>query len=307
MLRVRLVEETIATRYAEQEMRCPTHLTIGEEAIATGVSAHLKKNDVVFSAHRSHGHYLAKGGNLKKMIAEIYGKETGCCLGRGGSQHLIDTDAGFLGAVPIVSETIPLAVGSALSSQMRKRKNISVVFFGDAATEEGVFHESLNYASLYKLPVLFVCENNLYSICTPLSDRQPKRSIAEMGKSYHMMSFTADGNDLLTVYKVAQKAISSIRKGRGPVLLEFLTYRHREHCGPNFEPVGFRPKKEFDHWMKRDPVKKMKRYLVSNRVLKQEELVKIEHKIRQEIDAAFEFAKRSPFPEKINEGQAYAI
>lgn len=178
ILRIRRIEEAIAECYKEQEMRCPVHLSIGQEAIAAGVCALLKKTDIVFSNHRSHGHYLAKGGSLPAMIAEIYGKETGCSKGRGGSQHLIDMSAGFWGSTPIVASTVPLSVGSAFYSKLKEDKKVTVVFFGDAAMEEGVLHESLNFASLHKLPIFFVCENNLYSISTHISARQPDRKIA---------------------------------------------------------------------------------------------------------------------------------
>ena len=173
MLRIRMVEEAIADLYAQQDMRCPIHLCIGQEAVAVGVCAALAADDYVLSGHRSHGHYLAKGGNLPAMLAEFYGKVTGCCQGKGGSMHLVDLAAGFLGAVPIVGSTMPIAVGTALASVMRGESRVTAVFFGEGATEEGVFHESLNFAALQKLPVVFVCENNLYSVYSPLAVRQP--------------------------------------------------------------------------------------------------------------------------------------
>src|SRR3989338_9607744 len=177
LLLIRQTEEKIAEKYQEREMRCPVHLSIGQEAVAVGVCDNLKKEDIVYSNHRCHAHYLAKGGNLNRMIAEIYGKETGCAKGRGGSMHLIDLAAGFGGATPIVGNSVPIAVGAAFSNKLKGDKNIAVVFLGDGSTEEGVFHESLNFAILKKLPVLFVCENNLFSVYTNLSERQPKRQI----------------------------------------------------------------------------------------------------------------------------------
>ena len=173
MVRIRIVEESIAEHYPEQEMRCPVHFSIGQEAVAVGVCVHLDPSDHVFSNHRSHGHYLAKGGDLKAMVAEIYGKEAGCSRGFGGSMHLLDLKHGFLGAAPIVGSTIPIAVGSALTATVKEEDRVTVVFLGDGATEEGVFSESLNFAALKQLPVVFVCENNLYSVYSPLSVSQP--------------------------------------------------------------------------------------------------------------------------------------
>lgn len=307
LLRLRMIEESIAVEYNNQEMRCPVHLYIGEEAIGAGVGENLRKEDKVFSAHRSHGHFLIKGGNLNRMMAEIYGKATGCTLGRGGSQHLIDLSVNFSGATPIVGETIPLAVGSALAQKMLKKSGISVVFMGEAATEEGIFHESLNFASLKKLPVLFVVENNFYSICTPLSERQPKRGVFKLGLAQNIRSYQGDGNDVLEVYQMAKKAVSYIRKGEGPVLLEFLTYRVREHCGPNFEPDGFRPKAEYNLWMKKDPLKKFDKYTNAHKLLRREETEKMKNIINKEIAKAFDFAKESPFPaEELSMDQVYA-
>ena len=167
MLRIRLVEEKISELYAEQEMRCPVHLSIGQEATAVGICAHLQKEDLVLSAHRAHAHYLAKGGDLKAMISELYGKETGCAMGKGGSMHLIDLNSGFFASVPIVGSTIPIATGVAWAFKMKKRSNITAVFLGDGATEEGVFHESLNFAALKQLPIVFICENNGWAVSTP--------------------------------------------------------------------------------------------------------------------------------------------
>ena len=182
MLRIRRVEEAIADRYVEQEMRCPTHLCIGQEAIAVGVCDVLERKDKVFSNHRAHGHYLAKGGDLSAMIAELYGRVTGCCGGRGGSMHLIDLDAGVMGTTPIVGGTIPVATGSAWASALQKRGEVTVVFFGEGCFEEGVMHESLNFAALHKLPIVFICENNEFSVYTPLSLRQPQRQQHQIAK-----------------------------------------------------------------------------------------------------------------------------
>jgi len=306
LFRIRLIEERIAEEYPKQEMRCPVHFCIGHEAISAGVCACLRDDDFVFSNHRSHGHYLAKGGNLAAMIAEIYGKETGCSRGRGGSQHLIDLSVGFLGATPIVGGTIPVATGSAFVSKLNHEKGITVVFFGDAATEEGVFHESLNFASLKKLPILFVCENNFYSIFTHIRERQPKRDIAKVVSAHGIFSIKEDGNDVEKVYLTAKKAIAYIKAGKGPAFLEFLTYRFREHCGPNFEKVGERPRKEFEKWKKRDPLVIMEKRALREKWLDTEKIETMKKRIIHEINEAFDFASKSPYlREKPEEKQAY--
>lgn len=298
LLRIRMIEEAIADEYAKQEMRCPVHLCIGHEAIPVGVCETLKKSDYVFSNHRSHGHYLAKGGDLPGMIAEIYGKETGCSKGRGGSQHLIDLQVNFLGATPIVGGTIPVAVGSAFASYLKKEDNITAVFFGDAATDEGVFHESLNFAAFKSLPVLFICENNFYSIFTHIRDRQPKRDIAKMAETAGIFTIKDDGNDVVKVYQAAQKAIKHIRMGKGPAFLEFLTYRIREHCGPNMEEPGGRPKEEMDYWQKKDPIGQFEQRLLKEKIITKDKIRKMKDKIDKEIKEAFAFAQRSRFLEE---------
>lgn len=286
MLRIRMVEEAIAAEYPKQEMRCPTHLCIGQEAIAVGVCAALDKEDVVFSAHRSHGHYLAKGGSLPAMIAELYGKATGCSGGVGGSMHLVDLNARFLGAAPIVASTIPVAVGVALARVMQRQPGIAVCFFGDAAVEEGTTHEAMNFAAVKNLPVLFVCENNLYATLTPLAARQPNRPIATLARGHGIKAMQADGQDVRAVHTVAARAVREIRSGHGPVFIEFATYRYVEHCGPNEDPPALRPARELAEWKEKDPL----------RFLKPQDRRTMAASIAKEIDAAFAFAKRSPFP-----------
>lgn len=302
MLRIRLVEERIAELYPEQEMRCPVHLSIGQEAPAVGVCAALSQKDKVLSGHRSHAHYLAKGGNLKRMLAEIYGKSTGCSGGKGGSMHLTDLNAGFIGATPIVGSTIPIAVGVALSSRMRGKDGIVAVFFGDGATETGVFYESLNFAVLKRLPVLFVCENNLYSVYSPMNVRQPGcRTIAQLAAVHGLRTERGDGNDVEKVWENACEAIAQIRSGMGPFLLEFLTYRWREHCGPNFDnDIGYRTVEEYETWCQRDPLVICAKRLLDQGVLSQREMQKEAECIRLEIDDAIAFAKSSPFPTSEN-------
>lgn len=298
MLRVRLIEEAIGEHYREQEMRCPVHLCIGQEAIAVGVCANLLKEDYVLSTHRSHGHYLAKGGDLKAMLAEIYGKVTGCSRGKGGSMHLVDLDVGFLGATPIVGSIIPIAVGTAFGTSMKGESRISVVFIGDAAVEEGVFSESLNFASLKKLPVIFVCENNFFSVYSPLSVRQPvERDNIAIAQAYGIYTDKGNGNDIVEIYEKSAKAIEYLREGRGPAYIEFDTYRWREHCGPNFDNhIGYRTEAEYLTWRNRCPVEHFERALKQEGILSGAEIEKMTNSINMEIEEAFQFAKSSPFP-----------
>lgn len=281
MLRIRMIEESIAKRYGEQKMRCPVHLSIGQEAIAVGVSHHLTKEDYALSTHRAHAHYLAKGGSLKAMLAEIYGKKTGCCQGRGGSMHLVDLEVGFLGSTPIVGGSLPVAVGVAFGVQLKQEPRITVVYLGEGATEEGVFMESLNFAALKNLPILFVCENNLYSVYSPLEVRQPKeRKRTLIAQAHGIEAFSGDGMDVEAVSFLAKQAVEKVREGR-PVFLELSTYRYREHCGPHFDQdLGYRGQEEFDVWLQRDP-------------LRDKEEVQT---IVDEINEAFHFAQSSPFP-----------
>jgi len=298
LLRIRIIEEKIAEVYPEQEMRCPVHLCVGEEAVAVGVCAHLAREDYVLSNHRSHGHYLAKGGDLKAMMAEIYGKATGCCQGKGGSMHLVDLSVGFIGATPIVGSTIPIAVGTAFGTVMRGEQRISVVFLGDAATEEGVFHESLNFAALKNLPVVFVCENNLYSVYSPLSVRQPEgREIFRLAEGHGVKSYHGDGNDVGEVYRLTGQAINQVREGKGPAFLEFETYRWREHCGPFYDnQLGYRTESEFQEWRQRCPVERLQEQLLQEGIISQRDIDLMTGNFEAEMEEAITFAKESPFP-----------
>ena len=299
MLRIRLIEESIAERYAEQEMRCPVHLSIGQEAAAVGVCHALLHSDRVFSTHRCHAHYLAMDGDLKAMLAEIYGKAAGCIGGRGGSMHLTDPAKGMIASVPIVASSIPLAVGSALADQIDGNQNVSVAFFGDASVEEGVFHESANFASLRKLPVLFVCENNLYSVYTALKDRQPPRRLTELARAHAMHSATVNGNDVAAVAEVARLAVERARKGEGPSFLLLDTYRWREHCGPGFDNnLGYRTEAEYEEWRLRCPVEASRAKLQAQGLLPPADEASLAAEIKLEIDAAFAFAISAPLPER---------
>jgi TPP-dependent pyruvate/acetoin dehydrogenase alpha subunit len=299
-LRIRMVEEEIVARYPEQEMRCPTHICIGQEAPPVGVSAHLKPSDYVFSAHRSHGHYLAKGGDLNAMIAELYGRSTGCARGIGGSQHLIDLTAGFLGSAPILASTISVGVGAAWAARRRGEDRIVVIYFGDGATEEGAFHEAMNFAGVNRLPVVFVCENNLYSVHSALDIRQPlHRTVKDLGPVHGIEALAGDGNDVDTVWQMAQYAVDRARGGIRPVLLEFFTYRWKEHCGPGEDlGLGYRGAAEFENWRARCPVAGYREVLQSGQILQNNADARMKEEIAQEIDAAFKLAKASPFPPK---------
>ena len=298
MQRIRLVEEAISTRYVEQEMRCPVHLSIGQEAAAAGVCLALETRDKVFSTHRSHAHYLSKGGDLRKMLAEIYGKATGCIGGRGGSMHIMDLDVNMVASIPIVGSCIPLAVGSALADSLDGRDDVSIAYLGDASVEEGVFHESANFAKLRNLPVLFVCENNLYSVYTQLHERQPDRPITSLAEAHGIPTYHCDGNDVEEVYRSTLNALKNARSNKGPSFLLLDTYRWLEHCGPNFDnDIGYRTEAEFRIWKNRDPVILYKKNLLKKGILTEEGNVELKCEIQKEITAAFDFAKNSPYPD----------
>jgi pyruvate dehydrogenase E1 component alpha subunit len=298
MVRIRKAEEAIVAHYPAQEMRCPAHLSIGQEAVAVGVCAALLPDDTVLSGHRCHAHYLAKGGGLNEMFAELYGRATGCCRGKGGSMHLAAPDAGMLGASAIVAGTVPMAVGAALAASMRGIEEVAVAFFGDAAVEQGVTHESLAFAALRRLAVIFVCENNLYATNSPLSARQLSSEIAQRGAAHGVPGVAVDGNDVVAVFQVARAAVERARRGEGPTLIEAKTYRWREHVGPNFDiDQGYRTQAELDSWMARDPLLIHARRLESQGILTASQRAAIDEHAEAEAAAAVEFARTSPFPE----------
>lgn len=302
MLRIRLCEESFVEPILNGTIRCPVHLYSGEEAIAVGVTAALQDNDYVFGTHRSHGHYLAKGGNLKEMVAEIYCRESGCSGGRGGSMHLTDLDHGMLGSAPIVAGTIPLALGASLAAAVRKDKRVAVSFFGDGATGEGALYESMNFAALRKLPLIFVCENNLYSTHLPIAECRVMEDISKIASPFGISNAQVDGNDAVKVYEATSVAVVKCRRGDGPYFLEFLTYRMRGHVGPNDNIQGtqtdIRPKEEIENWRKRDPIAKIETQLLQAGVLSKLEIRKTREKIVQEIKQAHRLAQESPRPRK---------
>ena len=298
MLRIRLVEEAIADRYAEQEMRCPVHLSIGQEASAVGVCAPLTTQDRMYSTHRCHAHYLAKGGGLKAMLAEIYGKAEGCIGGRGGSMHLAAPEVGLMSSVPIVASAIPLAAGAALSDKLDGNGRVTVSFLGDACVEEGVFHETANFARLHDLPVIFACENNLYSVYTRLDARQPNRPLTALSEAHGIPSEHVDGNDVALVRAAMERAIDRARGGDGPTFLLLDTYRWREHCGPNYDNhIGYRTEAEFEEWRALDPLERTRAVLRQDGFADDDWLAGITADLEREIDEAFDFAKNAPLPD----------
>jgi len=297
MCRIRLVEERIGTLYADQEMRCPCHLAIGQEAVAAGTCAPLELEDTLFGTYRGHGLYLAKGGDLKALIAEFYGKETGCTRGRGGSMQLAAPEVGFICTSALVGGTIPMAVGAALSATRRHTRQVSVVVFGDGATEEGVFHESLNFASLKRLPVVFVCENNLYACYSHQRARQAADNIFEQAAAHAMPGVRIDGNDVLAVYEAIGQAVTRARAGQGPSLIECRTYRWREHVGPNDDTdLGYRSHEEVEQWKSRCPIKQFARRLEAERLVTPTQLAQWSADVARELDEAVAFAQQSLFP-----------
>jgi acetoin:2,6-dichlorophenolindophenol oxidoreductase subunit alpha len=297
MLRIRLFEERIADLVESGEIKTPCHLYIGQEAIAVGVCAALNPDDYLWGGHRSHGHYLAKGGDLRAMMAEIYGKSTGCSEGRGGSMHIIAPEVGLMGTVPLVAATIPLAAGAGLAAKLRGSRQVSVAFFGDGATEEGHFHESVNLAAVYRLPVVFICENNFYASHMQLHERRAEDNIWKTGEAHGIPGIQLDGNDVAVVYDAAREAVRRAREGAGPTLIEGRTYRWRGHVGPAWDmDVGVKRKDELKDWLAKDPVARVRKQLLG-RGTNQEQLAEVEVVLREEIEAAVTFARESPSPD----------
>jgi TPP-dependent pyruvate/acetoin dehydrogenase alpha subunit len=296
MVRIRITEELIAELLEKKEIGCATHLYTGQEAIAAGVCAALTKEDYIFGGHRSHGHYLAKGGDVRTLMAELYGKVSGCARGRGGSMHLVAPEVGLLGTVPLVAATIPIAVGAALASKLRGEQRVSVPFFGDGATEEGHFHESLNLAAVHRLPVIFVCENNLYSSHMHISERRAKDNIYKSGEAHGMPGLSMDGNDVVAVYRATVEAVHRARKGEGPTLLECRTYRWRGHVGPSMDmDVGVKRSNELRDWLPKDPIVRTKTQLVELG-MKNTKIEELERTVKLEIQNAIRFARESSYP-----------
>lgn len=297
MLRIHRVQLRIESLYHLDEMKTPIHLCIGLEAIAVGVCANLQPTDYISSSHRSHGHYLAKGGDLKALIAELHCRETGCSRGRGGSMHLVDTSVGHIGSSSIVGGGIPIGTGLALASRMQRETRVSVVFFGDGAADEGVLYESVNFAMLKQLPVIYVYENNQYSVCSHISARQAGELLFHCVPQRKMMSRLVDGNDVVAVYEAARGAVNRARSGKGPSLIECRTYRVRGHAGAGSdEKLGYRTADEIRSWEAKCPVSRMQERLLRDGVIDRSEILEMERQIDAEIDDAFRFAQESPLP-----------
>jgi TPP-dependent pyruvate/acetoin dehydrogenase alpha subunit len=291
LYRIRRLEEEVARAYPRDDIKSPVHLSIGQEAVSVGVCEALEHGDIVFGTYRGHALYLAKGGDMKEMVAELYGKSTGCTGGKGGSMHLIAPEQGVMGMSAVVGTTIANAVGYAYALRYRRERQIVASFFGDGATEEGVFAESLNFAVLKRLPILFICENNQYAIHTHQSRRQGQPGIAERACAFGLPAERLDGNDLLRLVQRAQEAVDSIRAGAGPRFLEVTTYRWREHVGPGCDyHLGYRSEEEAGPWQATDPVRGLAE------MLDPEVRAEIEEQVETEVADAFAFAQASPFP-----------
>ena len=301
MVKIRVFEEKVAELLLppKKELITPCHLYIGQEAVATGVCSALKKDDYAFSTHRSHGHFIAKGGNIRTLMAELYCKKTGCSKGKGGSMHVASSEIGLLGSSAIVGGTIPIAVGAALAFSMQQKDAVSVVFFGDGAASEGIFYESLNFASLKKAPVIFVCENNLYCTHLPVSACLADTNIYKKSESFGIPGIRVDGNNVMEVYKVAKTAVEDARCGKGPTLIECMTYRWRGHVGPYDDlDKGLRSKEELDYWMNRCPIKMLERFLLEHDIMSKLEMDQIRKTISEEVEEAVNFARESPYPDE---------
>ncbi len=296
MLKIRMFEENIVKLFKAGELPGWLHVYIGEEAVATGVCLNLTIKDYITSTHRGHGHCIAKGANIKNMIAELYGKKTGCCSGRGGSMHISDASVGILGANGIVGGGIPIATGAALGCQYLKEGRIVVSFFGDGASDEGSFHESLNLASIWKLPVIYVCENNLYAETNPLNMHLNVKNIADRARAYNIPGIIVDGMDVIDVYNKINKVASDIRNGDGPVLVEAKTYRYRGHY--EGDPEVYRTKEEVNEWKMKDPILKLEEKIIKERILTLSEIENIKKVVQNEIEEAIEFGRKSPEPLK---------
>jgi TPP-dependent pyruvate/acetoin dehydrogenase alpha subunit len=297
MLRIRHFEERLAEESAQGNIPGLLHLYVGEEAVAVGACSALRKEDYITSTHRGHGHCIAKGGDLRRMMAELFAKETGYCKGRGGSMHIAASDIGIVGCSGIAGAGIPIAAGVGLSIKMRKTDQVCVSFFGDGASNTGAFHEGLNLAAVWKLPVIYVIENNQYAISMPVSRATGIKSFTERAVGYGMRSAVADGMDVLSVYNAVSEAVSSVRRGEGPTLVECRTYRYRgHHEGDPKKGELYRTRQEMGEWEKQDAIRMLGMRMVREKIATQEELDAVDQDTLREIDEAVEYAKQSPSP-----------
>jgi len=288
MVRIRRFEERVSREFADGNIPGSVHVYIGEEAVATGAIAHLRKDDYIMSTHRGHGHMIAKGGQTDRMMAELFAKKTGYCLGKGGSMHIADLEIGILGAAGIVGSGIPIATG-------RGTDQVTLCFFGDGASNLGRFHEGINLGAVWKLPVIYICENNLWAVSVPTSCSLAISNIADRAIGYGIPGIVVDGMDVMAVYEAAGEAVARARRGEGPSLIEAKTYRFRGHF--EGDSGTYRPKEEIEEWLKRDPLKSFKEKLLEIKLLTEKKADEIDQEMLAEIDQAVKFAQESPFPE----------
>lgn len=293
-LKVRLFEEKVWELFGQNLIPGTLHLYLGQEAVAAGVTTALKQTDWIQSTHRGHGHVVAKGADMNAAMAELFGKKTGSCKGKGGSMHITQFDVGVLGATGVVASGLPIAVGAALSAQMRKTNEVVACFFGDGASNNGTFGESLNMAAIWQLPLIWVVENNLYAMGTPIKLTCPSQNIADRGEAYCTPSVVVDGNNALEVYEAAVEAVKRARTGGGPSLIEAKTYRMKGHS--RFDAAKYRPQEEVDHWMEKDAVEIIKNIAIEKKALTEKQAEAIRKKLQKAVDKAGDFAIKSEHP-----------
>ena len=297
MLTIRRFEEKAIELFEHNVLRGNIHPCIGQEAVSVGICSNLRRDDYMVNTHRGHGNCIAKGADLKLMMAELLGKSTGYCKGKGGSMHIADFEGGNLGANGIVGGGIPIAVGAGISIQNRGTDQVVACFFGDGASNQGTFHESMNLAALWRLPVIFICENNLYALSTPVKEAISVPHISDRAKAYGIPGFHIDGNDIVEVYTKMKEATEKARAGEGPTLLDCVTYRFFGHfTGDPGKGLTYRTKQEMDQWLNRCPIKTFRERLFQEKIMAEEMDKKIEANVKASIDEAVQFAKESPFP-----------
>jgi pyruvate dehydrogenase E1 component alpha subunit len=294
MLEIRHFEEKVHELYGQNLVPGTIHLYAGQEATAVGVCTNLRKDDYITSTHRGHGHCIAKGAKLEKVMAEILGKKTGYCKGKGGSMHIADFTIGMLGATAVVGAGLPIVTGAGLSIKLRGTDQVVACFFGDGASNQGTFHEGINMAAVWALPVLFVCENNLYAMGTRQSRVMMIENVADRASAYGIPGVTVDGNDVIAVYEATHEAVRRAREGKGPTLIECKTYRYKGHS--RFDPATYRPKEEVEDWLRKDPIPRFKKKLLEKGFLTEKEAIQIEEEVVKAVEAAVKFAVESPYP-----------
>jgi len=295
MLQIRYFEEKVFELYGQNLVPGTIHLYAGQEAVAVGVCANLRNDDYITSTHRGHGHCIAKGAELGRVMAEILGKKNGYCRGKGGSMHIADFSRGMLGATAVVGAGIPIAAGAGLSIKLRGTDQVVACFFGEGASNQGTFHEGINIAAVWNLPVVFVCENNLYAMGTRQTMVMKTANVADRAAAYDIPGVIVDGNDVLAVYEKAHEAVVRARLGEGPTLIECKTYRHKGHS--RFDPATYRPKDEVEEWLQKDPITRFKKKLYETEVLTVDEDERIRQEAITAVEDAVKFAMKSPYPE----------